>query len=101
MNVEGAEEAGKDKSVVKGFNSIRLFDPCNDGTCDWTENGVKLAKNRWYPSVEQLADGTLFILGGSSKGTAANDEKTNVPSYEFFPPKGVFDFPFLKETLPN
>ncbi|CAJ0746458.1 264_t:CDS:2 [Entrophospora sp. SA101] len=98
MNVGGAEA---EKTTVQGFNSIRLFDPCDDGTCDWKEYGYKLAKNRWYPSVEQLADGSLFILGGSNVGTAENDGKKNVPSYEFYPPRGdPVDFPFLVETLP-
>ncbi|CAJ0830530.1 12787_t:CDS:2 [Entrophospora sp. SA101] len=93
--------AEAEKTTVQGFNSIRLFDPCDDGTCDWKEYGYKLAKNRWYPSVEQLADGSLFILGGSNVGTAENDGKKNVPSYEFYPPRGdPVDFPFLVETLP-
>ncbi|CAG8587987.1 380_t:CDS:2 [Funneliformis mosseae] len=100
MNLGGAESA---QEVNQGFNKIRTFEPCNDGKCDWMANNIDLSVLRWYPSVEQLADGTLFILGGANKGVAVNDPYTNVPSYELFPPRGKggsYPIDFLTETLP-
>jgi len=100
LNLGGAEAV---LAVGQGFNRIRILNGCNDGKCDWQENGINLETNRWYPTVEQLADGSIFILGGSSKGVSVNDAQSNVPSFETFPPlpQGIVQFPFLVETLPN
>jgi hypothetical protein len=61
-----------------------------------------MTQNRWYPTVEQLPEGDLFIIGGSTKGAAVNRAEINVPSYEFWPPRpeGEVMFDFLKETMP-
>lgn len=61
-----------------------------------------MTQNRWYPTVEQLPEGDLLIMGGSLKGTAVNRKEINVPSYEFWPPRpeGEVPFKFLNETMP-
>ncbi|CAG8724556.1 1502_t:CDS:2 [Cetraspora pellucida] len=101
VNLAGAE-AGKGFS--EGFNRIRLFNPCDDKTCDWQNDVYNLTENRWYPTVEMLADGTLFIIGGSSKGAGVNNATINVPSFEIYPSAPgakPIPFQFLVDTLPN
>ncbi|CAO3667447.1 unnamed protein product [Umbelopsis ramanniana] len=58
--------------------------------------------NRWYPTVEQMPEGDLMIMGGSIKGARVNTALINVPSIEYWPPRpeGLIDFAFLNETLP-
>ncbi|KAG9284523.1 hypothetical protein G9A89_014127 [Geosiphon pyriformis] len=99
INLGGAEAT---QGVPSGYNKIRSFTPCDDGSCDWVESEISLVANRWYPTVEQLADGTLFIIAGSVKGVYVNNETVNVPSFETYPPspQGVVQFDFLVETLP-
>ncbi|RIB23884.1 Copper radical oxidase [Gigaspora rosea] len=101
VNLAGAEAK---QGVVQGFNQIRLFNPCNNGTCDWHNDVYTLLTNRWYPTVEQLSDGTLFIIGGSTSGVSVNNDTINEPTFETYPSitgtKPV-PFQFLKDTLPH
>ncbi|KAI7853782.1 glyoxal oxidase N-terminus-domain-containing protein [Circinella umbellata] len=106
ISTGGGETTGRTWRVPEGYKSIRLFNPCLDDTCQWNEYeepDTRMADNRWYPTVEQLPEGDLFILGGSTVPSAVNRAEINVPSYEFWPPKeeGPIDFPFLVETLPH
>ncbi|KAI8349490.1 glyoxal oxidase N-terminus-domain-containing protein [Mortierella sp. GBAus27b] len=92
--------------VQQGYDGIRLYKPCNGTQCDWQQNfDVHLQEKRWYPTVEALASGDLFILGGSNHAASINNEHINVPNFELFPPlpgrQKTIDFPFLVETLPN
>ncbi|CAG8743619.1 17394_t:CDS:2, partial [Dentiscutata erythropus] len=99
INLAGADAT---EGITQGFNQIRMFNSCNNGTCDWKNAGTLLTK-RWYPTVEQLSDGTLFIIGGSVKGVYVNSEKINEASFETFPSitgTTTVPFPFLNETLP-
>ncbi|KAI7887683.1 glyoxal oxidase N-terminus-domain-containing protein [Mucor mucedo] len=99
----GGEKRGRDWKAEPGWQSIRHFTPCTDNSCLWDEYKTgKMTANRWYPTVEQLPEGDLFIIGGSTKGTAVNRAEVNVPSYEFWPPRpeGEVPFKFLIETMP-
>ncbi|KAH8549827.1 glyoxal oxidase N-terminus-domain-containing protein [Umbelopsis sp. PMI_123] len=103
ISTGGGERQGGKWKAVAGWQSIRYFTPCNDGTCEWEEYVTsKTSLNRWYPTVEQLPEGDLMIMGGSTRGVAVNDELHNVPSIEYWPPRpeGLVDFLFLNETMP-
>ncbi|KAI9257672.1 glyoxal oxidase N-terminus-domain-containing protein [Sporodiniella umbellata] len=103
ISTGGGEKRGRTWKAEIGWQSIRHFNPCLDGSCWWNEYKTgKMTQNRWYPTVEQLPEGDIFILGGSIRGTAVNRAEINVPSYEFWPPRaeGEVLFDFLKETMP-
>ena len=100
----GGAEAQND--VVEGWNSLRFLSACTNGTgsgCDWdTRKDITLKDGRWYPTVEALADGRLFIFGGADRGASMNSEEIAVPTWELYPPlpSNPTRFPFLEETLP-
>ena len=83
-----------------GAKAIRIIDPCTDGTCKWFDNAtlLSMAKKRWYPGAEPLADGTVVLVGGFVNGGYVNRNFPNVdpvaeggaaePTFEFYPPKG-------------
>ncbi|RUP05149.1 glyoxal oxidase N-terminus-domain-containing protein, partial [Jimgerdemannia flammicorona] len=103
ISTGGGQRTGRTYHALSGFQSVRQFNPCTDDSCIWTEypNG-KMGDNRWYPTVEQLPDGSIFIIGGSSKPVQYNDELHNTPTYEFWPSRGAAIYmPFLQETLKN
>ncbi|KAG0308791.1 hypothetical protein BGZ98_006838 [Dissophora globulifera] len=92
--------------MEEGYDGIRLYKPCNGTKCDWKQNfDIHLQEKRWYPTVEALASGDLFILGGSNHAASINNDHINIPNFELFPPlpgaKKTINFPFLVETLPN
>ncbi|KAG0052988.1 hypothetical protein BGZ83_001806 [Gryganskiella cystojenkinii] len=92
--------------MEQGYDGIRLYKPCNGTRCDWKQDfDVHLQEKRWYPTVESLATGELFIIGGSNHAASINNDHINVPNFELFPPlpgnQKTIDFPFLVETLPN
>ncbi|KAF8934803.1 glyoxal oxidase N-terminus-domain-containing protein [Dissophora ornata] len=95
-------------STDKGFQSIRMWEPCDDGSCEWIENPVdpawQLTVNRWYVSVTTLPTGDLFILGGSNESLAINRLATNNPTWEPYPKpldyKAVF-MQFMVDAMPN
>ncbi|KAG0254641.1 hypothetical protein BG011_005611 [Mortierella polycephala] len=92
--------------INQGYDGIRLYKPCNGTQCDWKQDfNVHLQEKRWYPTVESLASGDLFIIGGSNHAASVNNDHINVPNFELFPPlpgpQKTIDFPFLVETLPN
>ncbi|KAG0231049.1 hypothetical protein BGW42_000525 [Actinomortierella wolfii] len=65
--------------------------------------GYKITTSTWLRCDEALANGDLFIIGGSNHAASMNNEKVNVPSFELYPPlpgNKVIDFDFLVETLP-
>ncbi|KAF9291685.1 hypothetical protein BGZ88_006786 [Linnemannia elongata] len=99
----GGAEAQAD--VIEGWNSLRFLSSCSqtNSRCDWdTRNDITLKAGRWYPTVEALADGRLFIMGGATKGASMNDKEIGVPSWELYPPleSNPTHFAFLEETLP-
>ncbi|KAF9345579.1 hypothetical protein BGX34_004633 [Mortierella sp. NVP85] len=96
-----------------GFQSLRMWQPCEDKTCQWTENpqdpAWTMTSNRWYVSITTLPSGQLFVLGGSNESLAVNRMATNNPTWELYPkPPGInaADYKptfmqFLVDALPN
>ncbi|CAE6414204.1 unnamed protein product [Rhizoctonia solani] len=89
-----------------GLQGIRLFNPCPGGQCDMYDRPeeLHLMSSRWYPTVSRLDDGSVSIIGGSTRGGWMNNASTNNPTMEFFPPKpignkGVIHLEFLANTL--
>jgi hypothetical protein len=83
-----------------GGNSIRLLNPCDDGTCDWVMDSP-MSTRRWYPTLETLDDGSMIILGGCDWGAYVNSAGQDNPTYEFFPSRGdPISSPILSSTLP-
>jgi len=47
------------------------------------DNNTQLAKKRWYPAAEPMADGTVVVIGGFSIGVYINRNYPNIdPTYE-------------------
>ncbi|KAI0290848.1 copper radical oxidase variant A [Multifurca ochricompacta] len=85
-----------------GTRAIRVITPCdgdvNSSPCSWydSQNGLQMAKRRWYPAAEALANGTVVLIGGFTSGGYINRNTPNTdpayeggaaePTYEFFPP---------------
>ncbi|GJJ12922.1 hypothetical protein Clacol_007169 [Clathrus columnatus] len=93
---------------LSGLQAIRLYTPCDTGTCDVIENPsrIRMTSNRWYPSASRLDDGSVLIFGGSRSGGFINTAAITNPTYEFYPPKNINGFnglqitsPFLQDTL--
>lgn len=63
---------------LNGLQAIRMFDPCDNGECDILEapNKIRLASARWYNSATRLDDGSVMIIGGSTKGGWMNNQTT-------------------------
>jgi hypothetical protein len=85
-----------------GTRAIRIITSCEgsvtEAPCSWYDapNGLQMAKHRWYPAAEALANGTIVIIGGFTAGGYINRNLPNVdptfeggqaePTYELFPP---------------
>ncbi|GAA5829165.1 hypothetical protein JCM11251_004147 [Rhodosporidiobolus azoricus] len=87
-----------------GLMAVRLFNPCTNSKCDVYENPsrIRLTSARWYPSTTRLTDGSLLIAGGMVAGGYNNQESTDNPTFEFYPPKGdglQFYSKFLHDAL--
>ena len=82
-----------DSSVTDGFRGIRYLtrsptDHSHDGE-DWSEPGNKLSSARWYPSVQIMPDGSLFVASGSMNGLDPKAPTNNNPTYEILDRDGV------------
>ncbi|KXS19925.1 hypothetical protein M427DRAFT_120307 [Gonapodya prolifera JEL478] len=96
-----------DPMVASGYNGIRILTrPCDGAAvpCDWQEtDNLKLQSDRWYPTIVNLPDGRMFVIGGIAQfdqGLAV-DKQTNNPTYEYYPatPAGNFQLDLL--AAPN
>ncbi|KAF9141461.1 hypothetical protein BGX30_004758 [Mortierella sp. GBA39] len=95
-------------AATKGFQSLRMWQPCEDNSCEWIENPEdpvwEMTGNRWYVSFTTLPSGDLFILGGSNESLAINRLATNNPTWEFYPKAADFQpvhMPFMVDAMPN
>ncbi|KAM0746295.1 glyoxal oxidase [Meredithblackwellia eburnea MCA 4105] len=96
-------EGGGAYKDYSGGRATRVLTPCDNSTCDWTEDVDGIPKNRWYPTLETLEDGSAIIIGGELWGGFVNspDQMQSVPSYEFWPTRGdPIISPFLEDTQP-
>lgn len=85
-----------------GTRAIRIITSCEgdvtQSPCSWYDapNGTQMAKHRWYPGAEPLANGTVVLIGGFTAGGYINRNTPNVdptyeggqaePTYELYPP---------------
>ncbi|WOG91963.1 hypothetical protein DCAR_0311219 [Daucus carota subsp. sativus] len=73
-----------------GDHAVRVFKPCDNGSCDWQENVSGLIQRRWYATNQILPDGRQIIIGGRRQF-----------NYEFYPKTGLtvsYNLPFLFQT---
>ncbi|KAL9086946.1 MAG: hypothetical protein Q9159_003908 [Coniocarpon cinnabarinum] len=82
-----------DPTVGDGFNGIRYLsrspvDAALNGH-DWSEPGNKLSSARWYPSVQTLNDGSVFVASGSLTGLDPTNASNNNPTYEMLNSDGI------------
>lgn len=111
VNVGGAPVDKPGFGDINGLQAIRLFHPCgseNAHKCEIYENPsrIHMASPRWYPTSARLDDGSIIIIGGSTRGDYINSPAMNNPTIEFWPPKGIhgsngmpIPMQFLKDTL--
>ncbi|KAF9100414.1 hypothetical protein BGX27_000413 [Mortierella sp. AM989] len=102
VSLGGAEAQA---NIVEGWNSLRFLSACSskESKCDWDiRSDITLLTGRWYPTVEALADGRLFIIGGATRGASMNSKEIGVVSWELYPPlpSNPTYFDFLEETMP-
>lgn len=102
LNLSDSVKAG-DYKDLSGGRARRIITPCSDETCTWNDDLDGMPKNRWYPTVETLEDGSALIIGGELWGGFVNapDEMQNVPTYEYFPSRGdPVNSTFLEDSQP-
>jgi hypothetical protein len=111
VSVGGAAVDKSGFGDVNGLQGLRLFHPCdseNADKCEIYENPsrIKMASPRWYPTSVRLDDGSVVIIGGSTRGDYINNSGMNNPTIEFWPPKAIhgsngmpIPMQFLKDTL--
>lgn len=84
-----------------GGPAARFYTPNSQGTSDWDDGDHFMQKRRWYPTVEAMGDGTLWIGGGEDYGGYVADAGQNEPNFEYWPPRGgAITMDFLTQTLP-
>lgn len=82
-----------DPTVTDGWRGIRYLtrsasDNSSNGA-DWVEPGNQLDTARWYPSVQTLPDGTIFVASGSLNGLDPAQHANNNPTYEILDQNGI------------
>jgi hypothetical protein len=81
-----------DPTVGDGFDAIRYLSRSSSDASlngqDWSEPGNKLSTKRWYPSVQTLPDGRLFVASGSLNGLDPTVPANNNPTYEILDKNG-------------
>lgn len=84
-----------------GGAAARFYTANSQNTSDWDDGNHYMQRRRWYPTVEALADGTLWVGGGEDYGGYVADEGQNQPNFEYWPPRGAaINMDFLTQTLP-
>lgn len=94
LNVGGnAPLTWLDPTVSDGFRGIRyLTRSASDASLDgqnWAEPGNQLNTARWYPSVQTMPDGGLFVASGSLNGLDPTVLTNNNPTYEILNTDGT------------
>ncbi|GAA6042383.1 hypothetical protein JCM8097_004487 [Rhodosporidiobolus ruineniae] len=102
LNISEGFGAYKDYS---GGQAARIFTPCTNGTCEWSDRIHAVPENRWYPHVETMVDGSAIIIGGELWGGFVNApaQVQSTPTFEFYPKRGTMkpkNMTFLLDTQP-
>ncbi|PWZ00934.1 galactose oxidase, partial [Testicularia cyperi] len=84
-----------------GLRALRQIDPCSDQSCGWREQNL-LQRDRWYPTVETMGDGSAIIFGGyNAQVFLPIPQSGNTPTAEFFPSRGApVNVPILDRSWP-
>jgi hypothetical protein len=99
-NPAASQNGGGPYDDPDGGRSVRLLNPCDDGSCNWVMD-APLTTRRWYPTLETLDDGSILIVGGCLWGGYVNSAGQDNPTYEFYPSRGApIQSPVLAATLP-
>ncbi|EZG03368.1 hypothetical protein H106_06850 [Trichophyton rubrum CBS 735.88] len=80
-----------DPTVKDGFKGIRYLERKLDdpkGEEGWIEPGHTLSTARWYPSVQTMPDGKIFVASGSLNGLNPTNSDNNNPTYEILDREG-------------
>lgn len=82
-----------DPTVMDGWRGMRYLtrsasDKSSNGA-NWVEPGNQLDTARWYPSVQTLPDGTIFVASGSLNGLDPAQHANNNPTYEILDQNGI------------
>ncbi|EGD95494.1 glyoxal oxidase [Trichophyton tonsurans CBS 112818] len=80
-----------DPTVKDGFKGIRYLERKFDdpkGEEGWIEPGHTLSTARWYPSVQTMPDGKIFVASGSLNGLNPTNSDNNNPTYEILDREG-------------
>lgn len=97
-------KSGAGYGAYNGGKALRFLSPCDNQQCQWDDKASNsLDTERWYPTVEPLADGHNIILGGMRDGGFVPSQGSNNPTYEFYPPKKdgkSRSLPVLQRTVP-
>ncbi|GAA5975977.1 hypothetical protein JCM21900_005509 [Sporobolomyces salmonicolor] len=86
-----------------GGNAARWLTPCDDDSCNWSEDFDEMPTARWYPTLETLEDGSVVVIGGEMYGGFVNsvNQMQNTPTYEYVPSRGSpINSTFLADTQP-
>lgn len=84
-----------------GGAAARFYTPNSQDNSDWDDGHHYMTRRRWYPTVEALGDGTLWVGGGEDYGGYVADAGQNQPNFEYWPPRGdAVNMDFLTQTLP-
>ncbi|KAK1062000.1 hypothetical protein LTR74_010664 [Friedmanniomyces endolithicus] len=94
LNVGGnAPLTWLDDTVGNGFQGIRyLTRSSSDASLDgenWNEPGNQLNTARWYPTLQTMPDGSIFVASGSLNGLNPTVLANNNPTYEILSAEGV------------
>eukprot|EP00850_Spirogloea_muscicola_P019434 SM000190S04870 [mRNA] locus=s190:228597:233455:+ [translate_table: standard] len=79
-------------NFAPGANRVQFLNPtpqaCTAYHCGWSRIAMLIA-GRWYPSVQRIADGRIFICGGNDieqlPGVSDETGRASIPNYEYFP----------------
>ncbi|POS84906.1 hypothetical protein EPUL_006086 [Erysiphe pulchra] len=96
--------------IGDGFKAIRTLarssiNPYLDGR-PWEEpKNRKLATARWYPTVQTMPDGSVFVASGSLNGLYPENLENNNPTYEMLDRRGnprgkTYDLDILVKNQP-
>jgi hypothetical protein len=87
---------------TNGGHALRFLPPCSGSNCQWIDSTAnQMEKERWYPWVEPMSDGSVLMIGGMHNGGFVPSQGTNEPTAEFYPPNGAATtIPVLQTGLP-